>query len=321
MTRRTRSLVIVGPTAVGKTELALELAGSLGGEIVSIDSRQIYRGLDIGTAKPTVCQRSGIRHHMIDLVDPARAFSAGRFGALARDSIASLQAEGRTPMLVGGSGLYLSATIDGLFEAPPPDPSLRAMLAARLREEGGGALCRELRRLDPASASEIEPGDAVRLLRALELALTDGRRRAERWESDRQPGLGPLPVLVCLTRSRESLYRRIDRRAVSMFSAGWPEEVEALLAQGLDPGAPGLQSLGYAEVVAHLVSGLPKEGAIEAIQGRTRRFAKRQLTWFRRDRRLRWLDLDRLGSSGAGERILAQWAALERSADAIDTGT
>ena len=310
MARRTRSLAIVGPTAVGKTELALELAESLGGEIVSIDSRQIYRGLDIGTAKPTVPQRRAVHHHMVDLVDPAQTFSAGRFGALARTKIGRLEKEGRPALLVGGSGLYLSATIDGLSVPPAMDESLRASLAARLQEQGGEALCAELRRLDPAAASAIEPGDSVRVLRALELILTGGRRRANRWESKEGAGLGAVSMLVCLTRPRESLYERIDSRVISMFRAGWPEEVEGLLAAGLDPGAPGLQSLGYAEVVGHLVAGLTKEEAIEAIQGRTRRFAKRQMTWFRRDRRLRWLDLERLGSSGARERILRQWEAL-----------
>ena len=304
-------MAIVGPTAVGKTELALELAKSIGGDIVSIDSRQIYRGLDIGTAKPTAIQRRVIRHHMVDLINPAQAFSAGRFAALAGDWVRLVQARGRPVLLVGGSGLYLSATIDGLSEAPPVSRSLRARLAVRLRKEGCEGLRCELRRLDPVAASEIEPGDAVRVLRALELTLTDRRQRAERWESDDARGLEAMPMMVCLTRPRERLYQRIDSRVAAMFSAGWPEEVEGLLARGLDPGAPGLQSLGYAEVVAHLVAGLSKAKAIEAIQGRTRRFAKRQVTWFRRDRRLRWLDLDRLGNSGARERILRQWEAYE----------
>ena len=267
MSRRTRSLAIVGPTAVGKTELALELAESIGGDIVSIDSRQIYRGLDIGTAKPTALQRRGIRHHMVDLINPVQVFSAGRFAALARDRVRAIQVRSRPVLLVGGSGLYLSATIDGLSEAPPVNRSLRARLAVRLRKEGFEALRCELRRLDPAAASEIEPGDAVRVLRALELNLTDRRRRAERWESDDGRGLGAMPMMVCLTRPRESLYQRIDSRAVAMFRGGWPEEVEGLLASGLAPGAPGLQSLGYAEVVAYLVAGLPKEKAIKAIQG------------------------------------------------------
>lgn len=321
MSRRTRSLVIVGPTAVGKTELALELANSLGAEIVSIDSRQIYRGLDIGTAKPTVAQRRDVRHHMVDMADPAKTFSAGRFGVLAREKVRDIHAAGRPPLLVGGSGLYLSATVDGLFLSPPMNGSSSADLAVRLQEEGARALWDELRRLDPAAASAIEPGDSVRVLRALDLTLIDGRRRGERWEADEEPGLEAMPMLVCLTRSRENLYRRIDSRAVSMFRAGWPEEVQGLLAGGLDPGAPGLESLGYAEVVDYLLAGLPKEKAVEAIQGRTRRFAKRQMTWFRRDRRLRWLDLDRLGNSGARARILAQWEALAPLADAVDTGT
>lgn len=321
MFRRTRSLILVGPTAVGKTELALELAEFMGAEIVSIDSRQIYRGLDIGTAKPTVAQRRAVRHHMVDIADPAKTFSAGRFGVLARDRIRDLQADGRPALLVGGSGLYLAATIDGLFLSPPMNGSPSADLAVRLQAEGARALWAELRRLDPAAASAIEPGDSVRVLRALELTLTDGRRRGERWESDRGTGLEAMPMLVCLTRSRENLYRRIESRAVSMFRAGWPEEVQGLLARGLDPGAPGLESLGYAEVVDYLRAGLPKERAIEAIQGRTRRFAKRQMTWFRRDRRLRWLDLDRLGNAGARARILAQWEALAPLADAVDTGT
>ena len=321
MTRQARSIVIVGPTAVGKTDLALELAESIGGEVVSIDSRQVYRSLDIGTAKPTAEQRRRVRHHMIDLIDPTQIYSAGRFGALARERVKRLEVKGLTPLIVGGSGLYLSATIDGLFVAPPTDRSLRARMAARLKDEGAEALVAELRRLDPAAASDIEPGDGIRLLRALELVLADGRQRAERWEADGVHGLRKMPMMICLTRARESLYERIHRRSVAMFNAGWPEEVAKLLADGLDPGAAGLQSLGYAEVVDHLVAGLPRERAIEAIQRRTRGFAKRQMTWFRRDRRLRWLDLDRLGRNGAKDRILRQWEAIGISGDAIDTGS
>ncbi len=309
MSLRTRSVVIVGPTAVGKTELALDLAESMGGEIVSIDSRQVYRELDIGTAKPSTRQRRRVRHHMVDLIGPAQTFSAGRFGAAARDTVESLEASGRTALLVGGSGLYLTAAIDGLFDAPPPDPALRERLAVRLREHGTTALYDDLRRRDPAAASEIEPGDGVRILRALELALADGRQRAERWETDGGHGLRGMPMMLCLTRPRDSLHRRIDRRTVEMFEAGWPQEVQRLLEEGLAPGAAGLQSLGYAEILEHLAGGLPKDRAIEAIQRRTRRFAKRQMTWFRRDRRFRWLDLDRVGSSGARDRILRQWKA------------
>ena len=307
MALRTRSVVIVGPTAVGKTELALDLAESMEGEIVSIDSRQVYRELDIGTAKPTARQRRRVRHHMIDLIGAGQTCSAGRFGAAARDRVDCLEACGRTALLVGGSGLYLTAAIDGLFDAPPPDAPLRERLAVRLRAQGTTALYDELRLHDPSAASQIEPGDGVRILRALELALADGRHRAERWETDGGRGLRAMPIMLCLTRARDSLYQRIDTRTVEMFEAGWPKEVERLLEGGLDPGAAGLQSLGYSEVVKYLAGGLPKNRAIEAIQRRTRRFAKRQMTWFRRDRRLRWLDLDRVGSGGARDRILRQW--------------
>ena len=216
---------------------------------------------------------------------------------------------------MGGSGLYLTAAIDGLFDAPQPDPALRNELAGRLRELGSISLHDDLRRQDPAAAGEIEPGDGVRILRALELALADGRRRSERWETDGGRGLRAMPMMLCLTRPRDSLYRRIDRRTVEMFEAGWPQEVERLLEGGMHPGAPGLQSLGYAEILEHLAGRLPKERAIEAIQQRTRRFAKRQMTWFRRDRRLRWLDLDRMGSSGARDRILSQWQATRAGPD------
>lgn len=309
------SVVIVGPTAVGKTELALGLAESMEGEIVSIDSRQVYRELNIGTAKPSARQRRRVRHHMIDLIEPGQTFSAGRFGAAARETVESLEARGRTALLVGGSGLYLTAAIDGLFDAPQPDPALRERVAVRLREQGTAALYDDLRRQDPAAASEIEPGDGVRILRALELTLTDGRQRAERWETDGGRGLRAMPMMICLTRPRDSLYRRIDRRTVEMFEAGWPLEVERLLEEGIDPGAPGLQSLGYAEILEYLAGRLPKDLAIEAIQRRTRRFSKRQMTWFRRDRRLRWLDLDRVGSRGARDRILRQWTASKPPPD------
>jgi len=298
----------MGPTGVGKTHLGIEVAHRLGGEVLSADSRQIYRGLDIGTAKPTAAQQARVHHHLIDIADPHERYSAGRFGREARRLAGQLSARGVTPVVVGGSGLYLTAFMDGLFLEEGGHLHVRALLRARREEEGLAALYEELGRADPAIQSRLDPGDRQRILRALELALTGGRDASRRRLEGGGSPLPCVPLTVCLHRRREELYRRIDRRVEDMVAAGWPQEVEALLEAGCDRAACGLESLGYEEM-ARLVAGeLSRADAIAAVQQRSRRYAKRQLTWFRRDRRLRWLDLDRLGVGGAIDRIGADWA-------------
>jgi len=301
-------VVIAGPTGVGKTRVGIEVARRLGGEILSADSRQIYRGLDIGTAKPTAAEQARARHHLIDIAEPDEPYSAGRFGREARRLAGQLSARDVTPVVVGGSGLYLAAFLDGFFADEGGHDRERARLRARLEGEGAGALYEELGRVDPVVQATLDPGDRHRILRALELAGTGRRASSRRLLDGGRAPLRRIPVTVCLYRPRETLYRRIDRRVEEMVAAGWPEEVEALLAAGYGRATCGLESLGYDEMARVAAGELSLPDAIAAVQQRSRRYAKRQLTWFRRDRRMRWLDLDRLGTDGAVERIEADWA-------------
>ena len=301
-------LVISGPTAAGKTQLGLQVATAIGAQIVSVDSRQVYRRLDIGTAKPTPAQTQQVRHHLLDIVEPTHTFSAGAFARAAAPAIADLQRRGLPIVLVGGSGLYLSAVLDGLGTPAPVDTSVRQALRERVHAEGLAALYAQLERLDPAGAAALSSNDEARILRALELALGEGHPLAGRWHEP-ETGVTQLPLMICATRPRQELYRRIDARALQMLEDGWIEEVEALLASGLTPEDPGLGCLGYSEVVQMVTAGLPRWQALEAIRRRTRQYAKRQTTWLRRDRRFRWLDLDRLGTAAARDRILCHWEA------------
>lgn len=301
------AVVITGPTGVGKTRVGIEVARRLGGEVLSADSRQIYRGLDIGTAKPTAAEQDRVRHHLIDIADPHEHYSAGRFGRDARHVAGQLSARGVTPVVVGGSGLYLAAFLDGFFTDEEGHDHERARLRARLEAEGLAPLYEELGRVDPVVQAALDPGDRHRILRALELAGTGGRASSRRLLDGGRAPLRHVPVTVCLYCRRDTLYRRLDLRVQDMVAAGWPDEVKALRAAGYDRAACGLESLGYEEMARFVAGELSLGDAVATVQRRSRRYAKRQLTWFRRDRRLRWLDLDRLGTEGAVERIEADW--------------
>jgi len=301
-------VVIVGPTAVGKTGAAVMLAEKLHrAEIVSADSRQIYRGMDIGTAKPTARDRR-VRHHLLDIRDPGQRYSAGEFARDAWDTLRELAERGAVPVVVGGSGLYVQALLDGL--APVAEaPGARSQIRERLSTEGTDSLYERLGRLDPAAAHRIAATDRQRITRAIELVLL-GACRGRPWVSGRASPRGCAPLIyVCLSRERASLYARIDRRVEDMVRAGLLDEVQQLRQRGYGADAPGLQTLGYAEALAHLEGATDLETMIRTVQQQTRRYAKRQLTWFGRDRRLRWLDMDRHGPRGCVERILAQIAA------------
>jgi tRNA dimethylallyltransferase len=305
-------IVLAGPTGVGKTELSLSLAAAIGGEVVSVDSRQVYRRLDIGTAKPSASQRQQVRHHLLDLIDPADSFDAGRFGAAATAALQDIAARGRTAVLVGGSGLYLSSLIDGLFDESADDRIVsRRTWASRLQAEGLAVLWSELGQRDPAAQASLSPTDGVRILRALELSA--GGTRAARWANDRRAGIGVCGPMVCLHRPRSSLYQRIDERVSSMLRNGWLEEVEALLGGEWQVDAPGLCTLGYNELISHIQADVGLEQTLASIRQKTRQYAKRQMTWFRRDRRFRWLDLDHLSNDAARHRILRQFEAFQRT--------
>jgi tRNA dimethylallyltransferase len=281
---RQRLVCIVGPTASGKSNLALELAGRLGGEIVSADSRQVYRHLDIGTAKPTPAERARIPHHCLDLVEPGETFDAARFRDAARAAVAEIAARGRLPLVVGGTGLYVRALLRGLCPAPPRAPALRAALA----REPAPALYRRLAEVDPPAAVRIAPGDAVRVVRALEVALTTGVPLS-RWQAEHRFAEPAYDALVIgLAWPVAELDARIGARARKMMEAGFLDEVRALHRRGLDAAAPGLTAVGYRDLLACVEGRVDAAAALATTVRATRQFAKRQRTWFRREPGIGW---------------------------------
>jgi tRNA dimethylallyltransferase len=281
-------LAIVGATATGKSSLALELAEPLGGEIINADALQVYRGFDIGTAKPSREDRRRVAHHLLDILEPDEPFSAGEFARRARQAIAEIRGRRRLPMLVGGSGLYLRALIEGISPIPAIDPELRQRLRRRLEAEGVEALRLELRRLDPVTAARLAAGDSQRLLRALEVAVGTGRPLSA-WIAEEPVGDGGIDaVWIGLTLPRALLYDRIAVRVGRMLAAGWMDEVRSLLAAGLSPSLPAFQAIGYRQLAGHVAGEATLEEATERIVRATRRYAKRQLTWFRRRPGVEW---------------------------------
>ncbi len=300
-------LVLVGPTAVGKTSLALTLAQELDAEIVNVDSRQIYRYMDIGTAKPTAAQRAQVPHHLLDLLFPDQRTNAAQFVTAARQVFASLQQRGKRPLVVAGSGLYLQALLFGLMPVPAANDALRQELHAYADRHGTPALHRCLRQVDPVAATWYHPHDRVRLVRALEVTYLTGEPFSSHCQRHQQQRQG-IPYLgIGLTRNRADLYARIASRTEAMLAAGWLNEVEMLLARGYTRDCPAMNSLGYRELVAYLAQERPWHATVEAIKTATRHFAKRQLTWFRKVPALVWLDLSLLREEEAIEQVLSQW--------------
>ena len=283
--------IIVGPTGVGKTEVALRLAEVLGAEIISADSRQIYKLMDIGTAKPTPEQRSRVRHHFIDLLYPDQDYSAGEFGRQARARIRALLARGKIPIVVGGSGLYIRALVDGFSAPQVADREVREQLRHQAQTRGLDALYRELCRVDPESARRLHPHDRQRILRALEVYRITGRPLSQLWgeASPEPPDFHPL--FFGLTRERRELYAHIERRVDHMIAQGLVEEVKSLKERGYHRGLNSMQTVGYREIFAYLEGECELAEAIHLIKRNTRHYAKRQLTWFGRDSRIEWLNL------------------------------
>ena len=282
-------LAIVGPTAVGKSALAMRLAVEADGEIVNADALQIYRGFDLGTAKPTPEERAAVPHHLVDFVDPLERFSAGEFARRARLAIAEIASRGKLPILVGGSGLYLRGLLEGLSPIPEVDRRVREELEERLETEGLGALRAELAKLDPATAERLGAGDRQRILRALEVALSTGRPLSS-WIRDRPFGEHRIEARrIGLTLPREILYDRVDARVREMVKRGWVAEVRALLDQGIPPSAPAFQAIGYRQMARHVLEGWSLGEAIDDTARATRRYAKRQLTWFRKEPDIQWI--------------------------------
>ena len=279
-------VVLTGPTACGKSEIALHLAPLLQAEIVSADSMAVYRGMDIGTAKPSPEARAAVPHHLIDVADPAETFSVGRFVALASAALADLRARKRTALIVGGTPLYLRALLLGLFDGPPADPALRARLMAEAREEAGRAeLHRRLAAVDPEAARRLHRHDVKRIVRALEVHALTGRPISSlqtQWSAGRRaPALDACRVVV-LDRRTDDLRERVRRRTEAMFAAGLVEEVRGLLRRAGGLGRTARAAVGYAEVVAHLERGVGLEETVEGVRRHTWRVVRKQRTWLRR---------------------------------------
>ncbi|MGO8765449.1 MAG: tRNA (adenosine(37)-N6)-dimethylallyltransferase MiaA [Limisphaerales bacterium] len=284
-------LFIAGPTAVGKSGIAMALAEKIGGEIISVDSMQVYRGLDIGTAKPSLPEQQRVRHHLIDVVDVAESFDAAKFVVLAEKAAGEIQSRGRAPVFCGGTGLYFRAYLKGLGEAPAGDPQLRAELESWPFEQ----LLNELRERDPVAYQKIDKQNPRRVIRAIEVIRLTGKKfseqRADWAEKKSEPGEIPPRRILCFTREPGDLQGRIGARVDEMFRRGLVEETRELLRRGLDQNQTAMQAIGYRQVAEHLRGERDLAGTIELVKRRTRQFAKRQLTWFRRQGDCRWAAL------------------------------
>jgi tRNA dimethylallyltransferase len=296
-------VALVGPTASGKTEAALQVAGALGAEILSIDSMLVYRGMDVGTAKPTAEQRARIPHHLLDLVEPTEPFSAAAFQAAAREAADDVRRRGPRPLLVGGSGLYFRAVVDDL-EFPGTDAGIRADLEREAAALGVDGMYRRLAELDPVAASRIDPGNTRRIVRALEVAAITGRlfsAYASAWESYPPERVRAAGVRL----APEHLAERVERRVREMLEAGWLEEVEKLVAGGFGGWLTATQAIGYAELARHLADELSLEDAVRRTVKRTRNLARRQMAWFRHDPRIRWFAAGEDGALGVVDDVAA----------------
>jgi tRNA dimethylallyltransferase len=297
-------VAIVGPTASGKSALGVKLAERLGGEVVACDSTQLYRGFDIGTAKPNSAERHGILHHLIDVLGPNEDATAGGYRQLALQTLQDLRERKRLPVFTVGTGLYLRALLEGLADVPQRSEELRGRLRASVEEHPPGHLHRMLKRLDPGAAKKIAPADQQKLIRAIEVCLLVRKPISEVHTGGRAPLEGWSVLKIGLLPPRERLYERIHARTDAMLESGWMREVQALLDSGPSEESKPFDFIGYRELRAVLRGEIALEKAREAIQQATRRYAKRQLTWFRKEPGVRWF-------SGFGDDLAVQAAVLE----------
>lgn len=296
-------VAIVGPTAAGKSALAVQLALQLQGEVLACDSTQLYRGFDIGTAKPPLAERHGVPHHLLDVLNPDEEATAGGYREKALVVLRDLRERGRLPILTVGTGLYLRALVEGLAPVPQRSEELRERLRASASEHSPGHLHRVLRRLDPPSAEKIALADEQKLIRAIEVCLLTKKPLSEVHKDGRNALEGWKVLKIGLSPQREALYERVHSRTEAMLQQGWLEEVRSLLASGLRRDAKPFQFIGYRELQAVLEGTMGLEEARAAIQQATRRYAKRQWTWFRREQGVHWLE-------GFGDSVNIQEEAL-----------
>jgi len=288
--RRPKIIVIEGPTASGKTDFAVRLARSLSGEVVNADSMQVYRGMDIGTAKPTIEEQKGVPHHLLNIVDPDEAFNAAIYRRRALPVIDDICSKGKVCLVVGGTGLYIRALIGGLMEAPPADPVLRKKLNQECDRYGPTVLHDKLKTADPERAADIHLNDRVRIVRALEIAYLSNRPFSDLMNGHRFTHSSVRALKFCLNVERETLYHHINTRAARMIERGLLEEIRGLLNQGYSPDLKPMQAIGYRHMIRYLLGHTSLRAAIDTLKRDTRRYAKRQLTWFRREPDVIWID-------------------------------
>ena len=296
-------LFIIGPTAVGKTALSLSLAEEQGSEIVSADSRQVYKFMDIGTAKPSLEEMSRVKHHFIDIRQPDQYYSAGEYGREARAQIAELHNRGVVPIVVGGSGFYIQALVDGLFAPKISDPEIKQKWRDKVRDLGQDEVFNYLKQVDPVSAERLHPNDTQRIVRALEVYELSGKPISDFKKGEEKPA-DFTPVFIGLNRDRKTLYKRIEQRVESMIRSGLIDEVKGLRDRGWGPELNALKTVGYQEVYDFFNGLLTLDEMVERIKINSRRYAKRQLTWFRRDVRVHWLELDIVDHDQAKKAIM-----------------
>jgi tRNA dimethylallyltransferase len=283
-------LFVVGPTGVGKTALSLALATQLDGEIINIDSQQVYRGMDIGTGKVSAVERGSVPHHLLDVVDPDDEMTAGRYVALADAAIMDIAARGKNIIICGGTGLYVRTLLLGLFDGPPADDSIRAEIQQQIFELGAAAVHQRLAAVDPEVAARIDANDHKRVIRALEVFQLTGVRMSEHQAKHNFRTLAPRYPhrLIGLATEREAMNARIDQRVVEMFEAGLVQEVEGLRQRGYGPTLRSQGAIGYAEVHVHLDGGAPLDATIALVQRNSRQYARRQLSWYRPNPDVEW---------------------------------
>jgi tRNA dimethylallyltransferase len=303
-------VVVLGPTASGKTALSLALAERFDGEIVNCDSVAMYLEFDIGTAKPTASERARAPHHLLDFVAPTSHITAGEYARQARQVLGEIKARGRLPILVGGTGLYLRALLEGLFPGPQRSEEMRERLRERAESRGPGYLHRILRRLDSAAAEKIHANDTPKVIRAIEVCVASRQKMTELWQQGRDPLRGFRILRLGLDPDRQALYDRINRRAQQMFETGLVEETQRLLEKYGAAAGP-LSSLGYKQAVQFLRGELTREQALQAAQQAHRNYAKRQMTWFRREPEVQWLR--GFGDDAQTQKTAAAWVSGPRS--------
>ncbi|MEG6615637.1 tRNA (adenosine(37)-N6)-dimethylallyltransferase MiaA [Peptococcaceae bacterium 1198_IL3148] len=291
-------IAIVGPTATGKTAVGVELALRLNGEVVSADSMLVYKSMDIGTAKPTPQEQRGVPHHLIDIISPLEEYNVAKYQQHAEEAIHKIHTKNRLPIIVGGTGLYIRSIIDEYnFDIPGEDVEFRLHLQRQAAEKGGVWLHNQLVQVDPVAAENIHPNNIRRVIRALEVYKLTGKPFSSMQCASYQSKAKYQVSIFGLTMPREMLYRRIEQRVDNMLAAGLIDEVKMLLRQGINRSSTAMQGLGYKEIVAYLAGETTLEAAIELLKRDTRRFAKRQLTWFRRDPRIHWIDMHNYDST------------------------